>query len=84
MNSTILSLSDIATNKLIPWARNARTLLKIIRADRRGENLLESVVTGKGRQRRYQITERALKRYIATYGPAFAGRVRKTKRSSTN
>ena len=74
------SLTQLMGLRLIPWARNDRTLRKLILADRKASNLLDSTVTGKGSQVRYTVTAAGLKNYLATYGPAFASKVRKPKR----
>lgn len=74
-----LTLADIARLKLIPWARDARTIIKMIDADAAGKNILGATVDGKRSQRRYLIRGTAVTRYVEMYGPIMMGQVRKTK-----
>jgi hypothetical protein len=74
-----LTLADIVKLQLIPWARDARTVRKLIDADAMGKNVLKAKVDGKSTQRRYLVRSTALTRYIEIYGPAMMGTVRKTK-----
>ena len=74
-----LTLADIASLKLIPWARDARTIRKLIDADAAGKNVLGAKVDGSSTQRRYLVRGAAITRYVEMYGPAMMGMVRKSK-----
>lgn len=73
------SLMEAQRLGLIPWARNVRTLRKIIDADIESGNLFGAIVTGTASQRRYLLTARGIIKYLQTYGPALMGTVRKPK-----
>lgn len=77
--SSELSLQDIRSQNLVPWARDFRTLGKMIKQDFFGENLLEARIEGEGRQARYFIRASNLLTYIETYGPYLMGTTRKPK-----
>lgn len=74
-----LTLTDIVSLQLIPWARDARTIRRLIDADAAGQNILGAKVDGSATQRRYLVRGIAITRYVKTYGPAMMGMVRKTK-----
>lgn len=74
---TLTSLEKLG---LIPWARNARTIRKIIDADKRTGNILEARVTGSATKRRYLVRRDTLLEYLLTYGPILMGTVRKPKK----
>ena len=73
------SLAEIASKRLMPWARNGRTIREILENDRIGQNLLNAKVTGLGNRRRYTVRAEDLITYLATVGPYLLGTVRKTK-----
>jgi len=73
-----LSLSDIRQENLMPWARNQKTLLSLIKADLHGPNILKATVEGKGTNTRYQIEARNIIKYITIYGPVLERYVRKS------
>lgn len=75
----IYTASDIVTGAYFPWARNYRTVLKLIENDMAGENILQAVEEGEGRQRRFQIQGRNIIKYIKKYGPVLIGTARKPK-----
>ena len=60
-----------------PWAKNQRTVQRIVEADRNGENMLQSEVSGEGRLRRYKVTGKHLKKFLEKYGPGMSIRGRK-------
>lgn len=75
------SSQEIRTQGLFPWARNDRTIVKLIERDTTsGENILRARIEGEGRQRRYFIKGRQIIKYIEKYGPALMVRVPKPKR----
>lgn len=73
------TLVEIKAMCLIPWARDDRTVRKIISADLRGANLLRAKIYGIGTQRRYIVPKGGLIKYLQTYGPALMATVRKPK-----
>lgn len=75
----IYTVTDIVTENILPWARNYRTIVKLIEQDLAGENILEAEVAGEGRQRRYSISGRNIIKYVKKYGPVLIGSVRKPK-----
>lgn len=74
-----LTLADLVELQLIPWARDARTIVRLIDADIAGAKILKAQVTGDGRQRRYLIRGSAITKYIKIYGPAMMATARKPK-----
>jgi hypothetical protein len=75
----IYTASDLVTGAYLPWARNIRTVKKLVDNDMAGENILNATIDGEGRQRRYQIEGKNIIKYIKKYGPALIGTVRKPK-----
>ncbi len=74
------SLQDAEALNLIPWAKSAKTIRKLIDADFEGENLLGVIVTGSVTQRRYLLTASGIIRYLKAYGPAMMAMARKPNR----
>lgn len=75
----LYNITEIEELKLIPWARNNRTLLKIIDADKRGANLLRVEIVGVSKGRRYLVPAGGIIKYLQIYGPALIGTVRQKK-----
>lgn len=75
------SLVDVVSLKLMPWARDGRTVRRLIDEDFAGANLLQATVTGAATQRRYLLTGRGIIKYLQTYGPALMGTVRKNRKT---
>lgn len=73
----VYTLKDVA--EVMPWAKNGRTVRKILEADKKGPNLLHCKITGTASQRRYLVEGRHLINYIKNYGPALMSTVRKPK-----
>lgn len=67
--STKLTINTIVKQHLLPWAKDERTVKKIIRADLHGPNILKAD-TGDIKSV-YIVEARNLNRYIKAYGPAF-------------
>lgn len=74
------SLVDIVTEGLMPWARNSRTVRKIIEQDRKGHNLLKTTIKGRSGQRRYEVLGDDLIAYLTIAGPYLIGAVRKNQK----
>lgn len=77
--SKTFTLTEIAQQGLLPWARDGRTIRKVIEADFEGANILQAIVRGEGNQRRYLVTARNLIKYLQIYGPALIGTTRQLK-----
>lgn len=73
------TLAEIQAMRMMPWAKNGRTIRKILDADRSGPNLLKSKITGTASQRRYLVEGRHLISYLQEYGPGLMALVRKPK-----
>lgn len=71
------AIADVKRMGLIPWARNYRTLQKIVVQDFFGENVLEARIEGEGRQVRYLMKGANIIKFIKRYGPM----ARKSKRT---
>lgn len=74
-------LSELQEKKVMPWAKNGRTIRKILDADRKGPNLLKSQITGIASQRRYLVQGQHLIKYLLIYGPGLMALVRNSKRA---
>lgn len=77
----IYTLTEIEGLHLIPWAKNGRTIRKIISQDSRGPKTLKARVTGAGSQKRYTVPGSGIKSYLQTYGPFLIGTVRNTQKT---
>lgn len=75
----LYSVTEIKRAGLIPWARDHRTIIKIIEQDAEGAHLLNAKVEGTGRQLRYTIEGKNLKRYLTKTAPLLMHAVRKPK-----
>lgn len=73
------TLADFEKLKLLPWARDQRTVKKLLDADKKGSNVLKAKITGTASQRRYLVEGTNLINYLLTYGPILIGTVRKPK-----
>lgn len=73
------TLGDIESLKLIPWARNGRTIRRLIEADAIGRNVLQAKISGEGSRRSYLVRPKRMAKYLLTYGPAMMATVRNTK-----
>lgn len=77
-----LSLVEMEREGVIAWAKNTRTIRKVIDRDRDADNLLRARIIGVGRQKRYTVQAAGLIRYLQAHGPSLIGTVRKvTKRN---
>jgi hypothetical protein len=70
-------LMELQAAGFFPWAKNTRTLVKIIENDRNGENMLRAKVTGEGRLRRYRVKGKHVKKFLEKYGPGMSIRANK-------
>ena len=77
--SRTYTLADFEKLKLLPWARNQRTVRKLLDADKKGPNILRAKITGTESQRRYLVRGEMIIDYLLTYGPALMGTARKPK-----
>jgi hypothetical protein len=70
-------LMEIHEAGFFTWAKNQRTVQRIVEADRNGENMLKAEVSGEGRLRRYRVKGKHLKKFLEKYGPGMSIRGRK-------
>ncbi len=70
---------DFKTLRLLPWAKDERTVRKILEQDKKGPNVLRAKITGTGSNRRYLVEGKYIISYLQIYGPALMGTVRKPK-----
>lgn len=75
--SRVYTLAEIT--RFMPWAKDGRTMRKILDADMHGPNVLRCEITGTGKGRRYLVQGRHLISYLKIYGPALMSTVRKPK-----
>ena len=75
----IYAPADLVRMGTFPWARDHRTIVKLIERDRSGENLLQANIEGEGRGLRYQIEGKNIIKFLNKYGTFLTGTVRKTK-----
>lgn len=68
----------------MPWAKNGRTVRKILNADMHGPNFLHCEITGTGKGRRYLVQGKYLISYLKEYGPLLMGTVRNTHSHARN
>lgn len=73
----VYTLTEIT--RYMPWAKNGRTVRKILEADRKGPNLLNVQITGTASQRRYLVEGKYLISYLKINGPSLMALVRKPK-----
>lgn len=75
----LYSAADIARAETFPWARDQRTIAKLIEQDMQGENILQASVSGEGRQRRYEMEGKNIIKYLTKYGAVLIATARKPK-----
>lgn len=75
------TIADFKRYKLMPWARNYRTLAKLIKQDFLGENVLKAKIEGEGKLIRYTIKGKHIINFINLYGPYLMGTIRKPKQT---
>lgn len=73
------TIEEIAGMQLIPWARDPRTIRRIILIDSKGD--LDATVSGKGTQRRYLVKGSNIIKYLRKYGPVLMHTTRKPKQT---
>ena len=73
------TVTELVRMQAFPWARDHRTIIKMITEDLAGENILRAEVSGSGRQRRYQIHGTHIINYIQKYGAVLIPTARKPK-----
>jgi hypothetical protein len=61
------TLMDIVRNRLIPWAQSYRALVRLIKMDMAGENLLQTKVEKYDRYTRYIVRGSNLLKYLKKY-----------------
>lgn len=64
----IYTLQDIEREKLIPGARNFRTIKKLVEADLAGPNILRAVPRDGGNKTHYAVRGRNIIKFLNTYG----------------
>lgn len=76
------TIEEIQEGEFIPWARDPRTIRKIIMLDSKGEGILDAAITGKGTQRRYLVKGSNIIKYLRKYGPVLMHTARKPKQNN--
>jgi len=71
------SVRDLETMGTFPWAKDNRTIIKLVEQDMVTDNLLQAVKTGSGRQTRYQMQGANINKYIKKYGAILMATARK-------
>lgn len=72
------SIADLVDMEAMPWARDHRTIRKLIEQDRTSEDILQARIQGEGKRKRYLIQGKNISNYIKKYGPALLGLQTKT------
>lgn len=67
------TMQDMVTGKFIPWATSFWSMRKIVTTDKKGKNILQAVITGKGRGLKYHFKGENIIKFI---GEVEAGNVR--------
>ncbi len=73
------TVTDLTKTHLIPWAKDNRTLIKHIEADRASSNILRAEITGTDNYRSYLIAHKNIIKYLKIYGPVMMTTIRKPK-----
>lgn len=71
------SVRDLETMGTFPWAKDNRTIIKLIEQDMKADNILQATKTGSGRQTRYQMQGANINKYIKKYGAILMATARK-------
>lgn len=59
-----VSLQDIVREKLFPWAGSFWLARKIVVKDRKGSNILQPIITGRGRGKKYRFKEENITKFV--------------------
>lgn len=73
------TITDFVKFNLVPWARDGRTVEKILKADHNGSDILHAKITGTDTYRRYLVQGRYIINYLQIYGPHMMVMVRQPK-----
>lgn len=65
------NLSNIRDEALFPWAKDIRTIRKIVKRDGTDKNILKCATTGTGRALDYKIKGKNIILFLELYGPGF-------------
>lgn len=76
--------ADITRMGLFPWARDHRTVVKLIEQDSNGEGILEARTSGQGKQKRYEIEGKNIIKYLKKYAAVLMSTARKPKTYGRN
>ncbi len=76
----VYTVDNIQRMKLMPWARNSRTIVKILQADIQGPNFLGTQITGTDKHTCYLVPKKQLIKYLQIHGPGLMALARKPKR----
>lgn len=75
--NTEYTVQGIREANIFPWARNERTIARIIRQDMKEGNELCARIEGEGNGRRYFVKGKNIIKYIERYGPVLMRTIRK-------
>jgi hypothetical protein len=64
----VYTLLDMVKCKVFPFAKNLRTIRKIIEVDRQCKNLLGAEITGDGKTRRYLVKGAGIIKFLEVHG----------------
>lgn len=78
------SIMEIANLELIPWAKNYRTLVKILKGGDMGWDIKNSKIHFGTQYQTYSVSGKDLIKYIINNGQALISTVRKTKNGKQN
>jgi len=77
-----LSVEDIREMQAMPWARDARTIRKMIELDAKGANVLGAKIAGYSTQKRYAVQRSRLIKYLRMYGPVLMHHARRPRKTT--
>ena len=63
------TLRSISKERLFPWAKDRRTIVKIVKKDYWGSNMLRAEISGEGLNAEYAIKGRNIIKFLRKYGP---------------
>lgn len=76
-------LSDIVRGGYFPFARDIRTVRKIVKQDFFGDNALRAMIRGGGKNPEYRIQGANIIKFVEVYGPGLMIFKRNVKRNNT-
>lgn len=64
IDDVIYTLVDMERGNFFPWCGSIRKYRELVQADMANDNYMRATIIGSGRQRRYYITGKNIKRFL--------------------